>query len=1000
MSQLCATGTVLVAPLGLTFARPQNDLRPSSSPFFSVETPPPRRTHLLPQTSRLGREQTSTPSPQSMTALTPPTATTFPSRPFTSAAGPPSTWDSHRSSMIREDWDTGHNTLGASLAYTNSQSPSQRPSSSVDGHPVRRSAAYSSTSTTPFITPAKQPIHKPNKLVKRSLSQTVGGTSRNRDNVAQKPLFKRPNSSYHKPEAWDPGTGTPSDNSSPLSHTLPAANGSRAGFDEATYIHFPRIVKARKTAKGLSRQIVEKDPDSIRRIRPDGSRLTLLFARSVIPARIEPEEASHFESDIETPSKRLQSSPVYPSSPLNPSSSAQSSLRSERHRRQSFGYFRSSPNRGLSSSHGPASTLKRKLSQRISSAPTAPISHMSSSPAPQGRERTSDTERSTILPNSSQLESGPTPSTRSSSNHRQATPTSMLQQPRHISLSSVPSSSPDGSYRGGRVFSWGEGEESGSTSETVYDSFRTGTTRSSYGTARQPLETLFDKSTTTVDDTRQSSHQPRNSQRPESVKTFSTDDRISFVSAQATPQATSPRRSPPLHDRKWSTATDINEDFADDEAEWETFSNDLKGHNHSPFLLVRSDTPRLSQSPHDRSATPRADPGLRNSVFDWSEPQPLDKGSDHETPPRPKTVHGKKRHGALGNQSTGRRAQGGLHARSQSVPAFKDVTGRRPDVTHKFGTWGVGAKGATEDWDDDFDFGQPSQSSPVPPAMQASPIPSNFTPMRIPDNIQKQQNNVLANIGLLKEWGLLIEELKDLRVRAASLGIRNGEHSAVFDEVDAMVDLADQEHEDDALSTLRSPASSHFSEDDNEGSTPPRAIPAGTARKSPSEMLRAVQQSNSVHSSPNVHLPESPEPSTNRPRKDSEAIAQSVIQALQRGKQHEPESSTAVPSARQKKMPFDTNTLKHIVPHVHSLMRQVKQLIKEVEGLHTSPTTDRQATYLRKASPILTRSESPSALRELRLRFQRTPRDSAPAPEALNEEDDELEEQLQKLDMS
>ena len=49
-----------------------------------------------------------------------------------------------------------------------------------------------------------------------------------------------------------------------------------------------------------------------------------------------------------------------------------------------------------------------------------------------------------------------------------------------------------------------------------------------------------------------------------------------------------------------------------------------------------------------------------------------------------------------------------------------DADGKRQSiVTNKFGTWGVGSKGVTEDWDDDFDFND-SDTNPLPQAPDES----------------------------------------------------------------------------------------------------------------------------------------------------------------------------------------------------------------------------------------------------------------------------------------
>jgi hypothetical protein len=66
----------------------------------------------------------------------------------------------------------------------------------------------------------------------------------------------------------------------------------------------------------------------------------------------------------------------------------------------------------------------------------------------------------------------------------------------------------------------------------------------------------------------------------------------------------------------------------------------------------------------------------------------------------------------------------------------------------------------------------------------------------------------MSNIKLLREWGLLIEELKELRVRSVALDMLSGRYAHAWEEVDAMIELADQETEEQTLEPRRSPPSS------------------------------------------------------------------------------------------------------------------------------------------------------------------------------------------------
>ena len=254
-----------------------------------------------------------------------------------------------------------------------------------------------------------------------------------------------------------------------------------------------------------------------------------------------------------------------------------------------------------------------------------------------------------------------------------------------------------------------------------------------------------------------------------------------------------------------------NVDMDADESSWSFGDDEEPG----SWLLPTSDT-STAPSPQTKSNTPSkigahstsssanvgdveyAEKDSKISIFDWSE-QPSENSNSFRTPPRPKTVHGKKDADGKGNRVVGRRAPSGLHARSQSVPAVPDVAGKRDVVVrNKFGTWGVGTKGVTEDWNDDFDFPELSDDMKESSESLEPRVDSGFS-MVVPKVIQEQQNNVLANIGLLKEWGILIEELKTLRPYAASLGLLENPSNSLWNEVDAMIDLADQEAKDEAI---------------------------------------------------------------------------------------------------------------------------------------------------------------------------------------------------------
>lgn len=409
----------------------------------------------------------------------------------------------------------------------------------------------------------------------------------------------------------------------------------------------------------------------------------------------------------------------------------------------------------------------------------------------------------------------------------------------------------------------------------------------------------------------------------------------------------SPPEMPSLLHLRHKENFDDADDDGDQESSWSFGADDDADQIHpggrfahlgiSSGLLNPPSQPSSSATATPQRGGPRqSDRDTRSSIFDWSEQQPFDRSPGTHSPPRPKTVHGKKDADSRGSRSVGRRAPSGVHARSQSVPVAQEADGTRIQVvTNKFGTWGVGSKGVTEDWNEDFDFGDVQAALPVVHTGEEKRLDSGIG-MLVPQAIREQQTNVLANIGLVRDWGLLIEEIKELRMRASTLDILRPSEEPTWREVEAMIDLADQESEEHTLAPGPSPPSSpSLNYDDFEdpittastrrlsaqGSPQPR----GTENSTPSSPPRIDQEIRITPATPR------------RPRKDSEAIARSVIEALQQKRIASDLGATV--NERLEKVHFDTATLRRIIPYVQDLRDRVKGILREAEGLYASPPT-------------------------------------------------------------
>ncbi|KAK4984288.1 hypothetical protein LTR50_006679 [Elasticomyces elasticus] len=549
------------------------------------------------------------------------------------------------------------------------------------------------------------------------------------------------------------------------------------------------------------------------------------------------------------------------------------------------------------------------------------------------------------------------------------------------SLASVSSASQPSRLSSAPSFGSGEVDDLDFQSDTVYDSVRTRATRTSSIKRGPPIDAIFDESpqlpaklpgTTLQDLLREGSFREHSdgfdvghsiieeeegiSTPVKSVKTERVWDSPARTDREAPNFAQLPS-SPPdvvsdLHSK--NTHQDAPPDTDDnwwplDDDGGDGSNNHLPSSMHvgtpdsgnqflAPQTRQRESSPLLGTPQRSCPENPSTD--TRSSIFDWSEQQRMEKSPGNHSPPRPKTVHGKKDAENRGSRPAGRRAPSGLHARSQSVPVVPDLEGKRSQVmTNKFGTWGVGTKGVTEDWNEDFDFDEaPATAVDAEEVEDDEKRVDSGLSMSIPKTIREQQKNVLANIGLLREWGSLIEDLKVLRIRAASLDMLGGRYTQIWKEVDAMIELADQDADGATIPSCRSPPSSpgfDYDAFDEHLMLPPTTrhkITSACENDIPEDAPFAPAWKEVLQGDSNALSP-----ITNRPRKDSEAVARSVIEALQQKRSVSDSSVMLQPVQPAKKVPFDTATLKHIVPYVNGLMRQVKEAIRETEGLYSSP---------------------------------------------------------------
>ncbi|KAL2010181.1 hypothetical protein VTN00DRAFT_5988 [Thermoascus crustaceus] len=503
-----------------------------------------------------------------------------------------------------------------------------------------------------------------------------------------------------------------------------------------------------------------------------------------------------------------------------------------------------------------------------------------------------------------------------------------------------------------RVFTSGEEDETDFQSDTAFDSFRTRATTSTNSGIRGPrIETIFDENSRSelmeqklaaLEDLIPCS--PFSTQLPGqypgasngNMNSESTPVRLSSYSTDASIRTSEPFLSFPLHQRDssslWLALADETKGqysqrastpppwYEDDYDELHvSFDGTSAESDAVPVFTVQSDSPGyVKQNP---------DTGTRMSLFDWSEQSRSDQGST----PRPKTVHGKQGCDMGGIRIPGRKApSAALHLRSQSVPVARELapSNESRQSSGKFGTWGLGSKGASEDWDSDFEFDDSDENSIKDNDGKSSMNTSHYG-MKVPQAIMERQASVQGQFGQVQELTLLVEELKRLRLQANVLHIVHGPSNELWKEAEGIVNLATVDDEEDGCSLPQSPSSPTFSFIDFEEESPS----TNKTRKRNSIEVRRSSFSGQTTSSSST--------TPGRSHKESSVQAKSVLEAIYQQRGSRDPLSADANGHPQQKLPFDTQSLRDLVVRAGVVTRALKEIIRKAEGAATA-TDDEQ----------------------------------------------------------
>ncbi|KAK5282903.1 hypothetical protein LTR40_002578 [Exophiala xenobiotica] len=506
-------------------------------------------------------------------------------------------------------------------------------------------------------------------------------------------------------------------------------------------------------------------------------------------------------------------------------------------------------------------------------------------------------------------------------------------------------------------------------SDTAYDSLATRATASSHSGFRQPkIETIFDEMSVdqqpvqtngleylmqkaTLDDSPSSpgegiehntnrgigisgihDHETTKGVSPDQASTPVKDPLAETEDSVSTPVPKKSKRngpilnsSPPsigsfLRARHEEPELPQMMDVDEEDIEWSPKSDDNKLELRSSPLSGQLQAALDQPLDHDFDEPPST---KRSSIFDWSEHQKLGSDQSDGVSPRPKTVHGKHGNNLARSRASGRKSNAAMHLRSQSVPVNRDSLAEAdlPSSASKFGTWALGNKPVSEEWSDDFEFDDAEENEEiveVPSDDRAKNREALRSSVRVPQAIIDRQQSVHIQFGQVREFMLLVEELKRLRVRGIDLGLVRSHSRQLWEDAVSIIDLATLNDEEDNAARPSSPVSSDIFGDE----TPPQRRVEDEGEKR--ELGRTVNR-RSI-SSPGT-------PPYGRPRGES-FQTKNFLQTIHQSRNGIESSPT---QQSREKLPFDTQDLKDLVVRAGVITRALKEIVRKAEGVNVSP---------------------------------------------------------------
>ena len=539
----------------------------------------------------------------------------------------------------------------------------------------------------------------------------------------------------------------------------------------------------------------------------------------------------------------------------------------------------------------------------------------------------------------------------------------------------------------------GDDDDTDFKSDTMFDSIRTGISGRNHA-VETPLDSLYDESPPS---TAGNGKSRRLSIQEMLGKSWDDEDRIMEEDeSTSTPVRTirNNHREPEDEPRFSLTSSQdltlsskdfgrlsIEDEFNDgwtsnDDAPYNALSPPSKGSSLNSrgvnpnvrMALANLSGSRLSEI---SMSEPRSERPLSN-LFDWSEPAYESKDLNGRSI-RPKTSYANQERDARGGRSAARKGMAPAHVRSQSVPNVQEVTEEGKSGNGKFGTWGLGTKTISEDWDDDFEFG----SDAAGPAGNAEE-----DLFAVPESIQASQPSVRAHSGQIRELSLLVNDLQRLCRHAREMDLLDGTSQALWKEAEGIIALASPD--DDELDAGHDCSSSvdmdafdvtdQFSDDGFDATSLEKIDAALESRDLAMSKTTVVRERLSPRRrsvfSPDDDIfggkwpvaegnsqsnrsssPMTPEGRRSRSR-DMNGVVRTVMEAMQQKPATEQHQDIAT---ARKRMHFDTNSLRVLVKRAGDLRDTLSDIVRSVDQITSSPVRSPWKDRCLESSPAFTK---------------------------------------------